>query len=298
MDPWREGQTVTLAGFFYFWMAGAAAEALVLFLLIRRCAFATLPVFTSYMAWSLLSDLGQYAASNYYPKDAFRLYVISLAIDSLFLFVVLIELSRSDPAAHGKVLCHDGPPSLLGFSLLSYARAIWPLANSPEFSKFTPLSRIFVHLQQTVSILRILFFLTLAGCSQLFSIGWRDCELQIATGLGFFFPWSVFLWQCCIRTWSGVRNTISSIRLSPPAISAHCSIGPIALPSRKPSAANSPRRCKTSFSPWPEQLGRPASPWRIPQPSETVIAVSNQPLRIVTQSIGARSLLTPSTAAV
>jgi hypothetical protein len=167
------------------WMAGAAAEALVLFLLIRRCAFATLPVFTSYMAWSLLSDLGQYAASNYYPKDAFRLYVISLAIDSLFLFVVLIELSRSVLRPMAKFLPR-WTPIAVGVLIALICAAIWPLANSPEFSKFTPLSRIFVHLQQTVSILRILFFLTLAGCSQLFSIGWRDRELQIATGLGFF----------------------------------------------------------------------------------------------------------------
>jgi hypothetical protein len=41
-------------------------------------------------------------------------------------------------------------------------------------------------MQQTTSILRILAFLLLAGCSQLLSIGWRDRELQIATGLGFF----------------------------------------------------------------------------------------------------------------
>jgi hypothetical protein len=41
-----------------------------------------------------------------------------------------------------------------------------------------------VHLQQSSSILRILFFLVLAGCSQLLSIGWKDRELQIATGLG------------------------------------------------------------------------------------------------------------------
>jgi hypothetical protein len=37
-----------------------------------------------------------------------------------------------------------------------------------------------------VSILRILFFLVLAAGSQLLSIGWRDRELQVATGLGFY----------------------------------------------------------------------------------------------------------------
>ena len=43
-----------------------------------------------------------------------------------------------------------------------------------------------MRLLQTTAILRILFFLVLAGCSQLLSIGWRSRELQIATGLGFY----------------------------------------------------------------------------------------------------------------
>jgi hypothetical protein len=40
-----------------------------------------------------------------------------------------------------------------------------------------------------------LFFLLLAGCSQLLSIGWRDRELQIATGLGFYSLVSLAVWM-------------------------------------------------------------------------------------------------------
>jgi hypothetical protein len=167
------------------WMAGAAAEALLILMLLRRRVFATLPVFCSYIGWSLISDLGQYAAVNYYPAAYFRLYFISLAIDSLFLFCVLIELSRSVLRPMAKMLPRWTPYAVAILIALVCA-AIWPLANSPEFSKYTPLSRVFVHLQQSFSILRILFFLVLAACSQLFSIGWRDRELQIATGLGIF----------------------------------------------------------------------------------------------------------------
>ena len=43
-----------------------------------------------------------------------------------------------------------------------------------------------MQLQQTVSILQIVFFIVLIAGSQLLSISWRDRELQIATGLGFF----------------------------------------------------------------------------------------------------------------
>jgi xanthine/uracil permease len=43
-----------------------------------------------------------------------------------------------------------------------------------------------LRIQQTSAILRILFFLGLAAMSQLLAIGWRNRELQIATGLGFY----------------------------------------------------------------------------------------------------------------
>ena len=36
------------------------------------------------------------------------------------------------------------------------------------------------------SLLRILFFVGLAACSNLLSLGWRDRELQVATGWGFY----------------------------------------------------------------------------------------------------------------
>lgn len=42
------------------------------------------------------------------------------------------------------------------------------------------------HLVQTFAIIRILFFLVLAAFSQLLAIGWRDRELQVATGLGIY----------------------------------------------------------------------------------------------------------------
>jgi hypothetical protein len=167
------------------WMAGAVAEAVVLFLLIRRRVFSSLPVFTSYIAWSLLSDLSQYAADNYYPAATFRLYIVSLAIDSLFQFGVLIELSRSILRPMAKFLPR-WTPIAVGVLIALICAAIWPLASSPEFSHFDPQGRLLVHLQQSFSILRILFFLVLAGCSQMLSIGWRDRELQIATGLGFY----------------------------------------------------------------------------------------------------------------
>jgi hypothetical protein len=74
----------------------------------------------------------------------------------------------------------------LGVLIAAAGIAIWPFTDSSTFAHFPLEWHLLVRLQQTASILRVLFFLLLAGCSQLLSIGWRDRELQVATGLGFY----------------------------------------------------------------------------------------------------------------
>jgi hypothetical protein len=70
------------------------------------------------------------------------------------------------------------------FALL--AAVVWHFVRFPGFDKLRGDFQIFTHLQFSVAVVRLLFFLLLAGCSQILSIGWRDRELQIATGFGFF----------------------------------------------------------------------------------------------------------------
>lgn len=168
------------------WMTGFLLECVVVGLLLWRRTFRTLPVFSLYLAWSLASDLCQYIAGRNLPYEVFfRIFLVGLAIDSIFMFGVLFELSRSVLRPIAKFL-PKWTPLAVGMLILLVCAVIWPLANAPEFSQYNAQSRLLIHLQQTFSILRVLFFLGLAACSQLLSIGWKDRELQIATGLGFF----------------------------------------------------------------------------------------------------------------
>ena len=167
-------------------VGGIAAEALVIGLLLWRRTFQTLPVFFAYLTFSLTSDIAQLAIAKHFSATVtFRVFLIALAIDSLFQFGVLIELSHSVLRPLAKFLPR-WTPIALGFLIALICAAIWPIAKSPAYSDSTSQGRLLIHLQQAFSILRILFFLALAGCGQLLSIGWRDRELQIATGLGFF----------------------------------------------------------------------------------------------------------------
>lgn len=176
------------------WLAGDGATAFAVALLFARGVFRSFPIFTSYLIWSLLSDAAAFTAAHLYPANFKTVYLIVLIIDSLFQFGVLLELSWS--------VLRPLRAALPRWTLLALAAliamigaAVWPLATSPGLSDLSTSSRMIFHTQETFAILRILFFLVLAGCSQLLSIGWKDRELQIVTGLGFYSLVSLAVWM-------------------------------------------------------------------------------------------------------
>ncbi|MGA2538595.1 MAG: hypothetical protein ABSF53_21485 [Terracidiphilus sp.] len=176
------------------WLAGDGATAAVAILLLRKGTFRTFPLFSSYLLWSLLSDLALFAVGHFDPAFYYNAYSISNAIDSLFQFGVLVELSWA--------VLRPLRGSLPRWTLLAIAilillvgAAVWPLAAGWGLGSLSLAGQVNVHVQETFSVLRILFFLLLAGCSQLLSIGWRDRELQIATGLGFYSLVSLAVWM-------------------------------------------------------------------------------------------------------
>ncbi|MGA2167727.1 MAG: hypothetical protein ABSG62_05905 [Terracidiphilus sp.] len=167
------------------WIAGTVAEAAVIGLLLYRRAWRTFPVFCVYVAWGLLSDAGLYTIERFSPAGYLTTYAVMVALDSALQFGVLVELSWS-------VLrpIRGSLPRItlliIAVLIVSVGAAVWPLSGIHGLADLPPQWRVLVHVQQTASILRILFFLTLVACSQLLSIGWRDRELQVATGLGFY----------------------------------------------------------------------------------------------------------------
>ena len=174
------------------WLCGLFAEAGVVFLCIRGRLFANTPVFCYYLVWSLCVDPLLYSVGKFLPAHTyFRAYIDELIVDSIFQFAVLVELGwavlrpiRSSLPKHSILIL----AALIGLA----GAVIWPLASLMELPKsFGPYARFFVHLQQTIAILRVVIFMGLAGFSQLLSIRWRNRELQIATGLGFYSMFSL-----------------------------------------------------------------------------------------------------------
>jgi hypothetical protein len=176
------------------WLAGDGATAIVVALLVGRGVLRTFPIFSSYLAWSLVSDAGAFVAERYFPSSFESVYLIVSIIDSLFQFGVLVELAWSVLRPVRNALPRWSLFAIAGLVAVVGA-VVWPFTTGPGLNNFPLANRLIFHLDETFSILRILFFLLLAGCSQLLSIGWRDRELQIATGLGFYSMVSLAVWM-------------------------------------------------------------------------------------------------------
>jgi hypothetical protein len=167
------------------WFAGIVIEAVVLGLLLYRSVWRKLPVFSAYCAWDLLINMGNYTVRRFFSASYLTVYLVETVVDSALQFSILVELAWSVLRPLRAFLSRR---TLIGVGVLIVAAgaAIWPFATIAGLGHLSVEELTLVRLQQTVSILRIAFFLALAGCSQLLSIGWRDRELQVATGLGFY----------------------------------------------------------------------------------------------------------------
>jgi hypothetical protein len=162
-----------------------AVEIALVGILLRKSIFRTFPVFCVYLVWDIVDNIGLLAILHIRPSSYFVAYLAALAIDSVFMFSVLVELAWSVLRPFRSALPR-GAIVVVAVAMGALAALIWPFAHSAAYMHYGPQSRLLVHLQQTVAIMRILFFLVLTACSQLLSINWRDREMQIATGLGFY----------------------------------------------------------------------------------------------------------------
>jgi hypothetical protein len=166
---------------------GLVGDVGVLVLSFRARLFRITPVFCAYIGWCVLNDiLFLLIISKYLNGDRYlRIYLMEMIPDSLFQFAVLVELGWAVLRPIRSSLPRHSIMILTGLFVLA-AAVIWPISGHMLPAKLGPLGTFFVHIQQTVAVLRVVIFIVLAGFSQLLSIGWRNRELQIATGLGFY----------------------------------------------------------------------------------------------------------------
>ena len=168
------------------WLAGIGTEAALVALLFYRRAWRSFPFFFAYCIWDICMNAGIFILRQVYPAYfTADLYLTVTVIDSAMQFSVLVEITWSvlRPLRAYLSLKTLIPLALI---LLAAAAVVWPFAGVSGSALSDPKVGTMLQLQHTVSILRILFFILLASCSQFLSLGWRNRELQIATGFGIF----------------------------------------------------------------------------------------------------------------
>lgn len=167
------------------WFAGIITEVVLCTVLLYKRAYRQFPVFSLYMFWGVLNDSLMMATSRYLPAHFFHVYLIDMPVDSMILVCVLVEVAWAvfRPV---RSLLPRGMFLVLGILILLSSAAVWPITEPLALAGPSHQWHLLFRLQQTFSIVRILFFLILAASSQLLAIGWRNRELQIATGLGFY----------------------------------------------------------------------------------------------------------------
>lgn len=148
-------------------LAYVVTEAAVVGLLLYRRVWRSLPVLCAYCAWDLFSTaVLSYVILRFFPARYLTAYLTAMIVDSGLVFGVLIELAWSVFRPFRASLPRGFLAMVAGLVMVLGA-VIWPFAVIPGFSYLPPEWHLLMRLQQTVSILQVLFFLLLVGCGQL-----------------------------------------------------------------------------------------------------------------------------------
>ena len=144
-----------------------------------------MPFFFSYIWFGIGNDLAMSFIQRRYPSHFLQVFIVQLCIDSALQYGILVELTWCVLRPVRSSLPRGTVAGISLFVLLLGAAAWW-LGDGQSFRGFPPRWHFMACIQQTTAILRIVFFLTLAAGSHFLALGWRDRELQVATGLGSF----------------------------------------------------------------------------------------------------------------
>jgi hypothetical protein len=167
------------------WFATDVAAAIVIGLLIYHRLWRAFPIFFLYNVRTVVGDAGAAIILHSYHSFYLSWYLVETIADSILLFGVLVELTWSILRPVRASLSRRALIPVIGV-ILVLGIVVWPFAALPGLVGSAGEWHLLVQLEQTVSILQVIFLLVLIASSQLLSIGWRDRELQVATGLGFF----------------------------------------------------------------------------------------------------------------
>ena len=144
------------------WIGSLLVEAALVGLLLYRRAWRSFPVFLIFCIWEILSSSIAFLVLHYSEASYPTYYLIESILGYSLEFGVLVELAWSVLRPIRASLPRH-IPFAIALIVLALGAAIWPFSGLQSFDSLPPAFRAIAHTEQTTSILRILFFLVLAG---------------------------------------------------------------------------------------------------------------------------------------
>jgi hypothetical protein len=200
---------MSLRGFWaIFSLLGLIAEICLFVVLVARRQYKVFPVFTFYIGFSVLNDIGVAAlmvASPHIARSlAFGLlplqYLIELGVLLEIAWNVLRPVHLSLPQGSIRVFIGAVALALLVGTLLA-----WHLDQTGK-----RIEDFRGPLDLTVGLMRMLIFAATAGFAQLLGIGWKNKVLQLATALSFYS--AVDLLVSLVQRYTGGSRNLDAIR--------------------------------------------------------------------------------------
>jgi hypothetical protein len=187
-----------------FSILGLILDIALLTVLVRNKIYRDFPVFTLFMAESTLSvvimlPIYKYLSTGFY----FNAYMVDFSVSSLLQVALLVELMWS---ALKPIRTSLPRHSLLILVLLiiPVCAILWPIVGMTDPTYVTFMGKLLFRSWKLIALLRIAIFLLIATFSRLLATGWKNRELQISTGLGFYSL--IFLAVTLIHTYRPVDD--------------------------------------------------------------------------------------------
>ena len=167
-------------------LLGGLAELVLLGVLLVRRTYRSFPVFTTYIAFNILSDIvlgllaAQFSAATASGAALAFLapqYLLELGVLLEIAWHVLKPVQPSLPAKALKIFA-----ALVVFALTAGLLLAWHV----DVHASGVYERVKFPLDLTVGLLRMLLFAVIAAFAQVLGIGWKNRVLQLATGLSFY----------------------------------------------------------------------------------------------------------------
>jgi hypothetical protein len=166
-------------------LLGLLAEICLLVILVTRRHYKSFPVFTLYIAFNVLNDVGLAAVMVLWPPQVVRsLGLATLPLTYLLEVAVLFEIAWNVLRPVRTSLPRAATRTFIGFIVLALVGGTLLAWHAPNpGSRYADLQE---PLNVTTGLLRMLIFVTTAAFAQLLGIGWKDRVLRLATGLSFY----------------------------------------------------------------------------------------------------------------